>query len=302
MVSRRVVSSLVVSLLVAVSALHAGSLEKEMRSRWLGAWLVTEVESYSDCSGRYTNNRVNGDLVRGRGLRAFEPGELAQVDKVDVKHSRLDLLLSVREPVLIPYAAGPFTLFREASCRIELEVKLPRQVVKRKDADWIDDALERVVERYAREHEAVAAGSWNGRERAPYPDDYEDRLFGYAVWQAETANGEVESKLAVATEHAMRLSDRLSGDPSYMAGFATGVEEARGVGLASCEQKMKVAFVQSRATADPHSSEGAEAAREARGHDDGFNLILALQLMRSLPECFVPVPVRDDGVAYGEPR
>lgn len=281
-------------LLLLVTPSWAGSLEKEIRSRWLGAWVITDVESYSDCSGRYTNNRIHGDLVRGHGLRAFDAGELAKVDKVDVKRSRLDLLLSVREPVLLPYAAGPFTLFREARCRIELEVKLPRSVVKSKDADWIDDALERVVERHARERDALASGSWNEREREDYPEDYEDRLFDYAVWQAETANSDVEAKLAVATDHAMRLTDRLSGDPSYLTGFATGVEEARQLSVANCDQRMRAAFVQSKTSQPADTPEGAADSREARGHDDGYNLILALELMRGLPECFVPVPERDE--------
>ena len=34
--------------------------------------------------------------------------------------------------MLLPTQDGPFTLYREASCRIELEVELPRDLVKSK--------------------------------------------------------------------------------------------------------------------------------------------------------------------------
>ena len=100
----------------------AGSLEKEVKGEWLGAWVVTGVESYSDCGSAHTNNRINGSLVKSKGDHRFQPGELAKINKIDVKKSRLDLLLTLAEPMLIPYQEGPFTLYREAQCKIELEI------------------------------------------------------------------------------------------------------------------------------------------------------------------------------------
>ena len=40
---------------------------------------------------------------------------------------------------------------------------------------------------------------------------------------------------------------------------------------------------------DPQDPANVEK-RTRRGHDDGHNLIVALELMRRLPGCFVPVP------------
>ncbi len=39
-------------------------------------------------------------------------------------------MLSLTEPILVPTPAGPFTLYQELSCKVELEVEIPRDVVK----------------------------------------------------------------------------------------------------------------------------------------------------------------------------
>ena len=45
----------------------ASDLERKLESRWRGTWVVTTVETYSDCLGVYNNNNVNGRLVSSRG-------------------------------------------------------------------------------------------------------------------------------------------------------------------------------------------------------------------------------------------
>ena len=52
----------------------AGDVESSLETRWRGAWVVTEVETYSDCAGLATNNRVSGNLVTGRGRLRFHAG------------------------------------------------------------------------------------------------------------------------------------------------------------------------------------------------------------------------------------
>ena len=85
------------------TAAEASEWQKSLKSRWLGAWVVTTTEGYSDCNGTYTNNRINGNLVKSSGRQVFEAGELAKLDRVDAKRSRLDLHLSLIEPVLLDH-------------------------------------------------------------------------------------------------------------------------------------------------------------------------------------------------------
>ena len=238
---KRILLVLIILSLVPAAA-SAGELQKALKSRWLGAWVVTNVESYSDCSGQYTNNRINGNLVKGRGFYPFEAGELAKLVKVDAKRSRLDLLLAFQEPVLLPTQDGPFTLYREASCRIELEVELPRELVKTKDVAAIEEFLGLVVERHANVNSAQDSSAWNMREIEPYPEDYEITLAEHAVWKANQYNSMVEAKLEIALEETSRIPDRVQNEPDYMTHFLNGVRTARDNRLNSCEHMMGYMF------------------------------------------------------------
>ena len=308
-------SLLVLAVLLALpTGSLAGNLERAVKSRWLGAWIVTGVEAYSDCSGMYTNNRVNGKLVKSRGYYRFQPGELAKLDKIDVKKSRLDLHLSLVEPLLTPYQDGPFTLYRESHCKVELEVMLPREAVKGKDADRIDVILAGMLERHATEAAALRSDAWNEREMGPYPEDYQRTLAEHAVWQTNQENAAVQAKIDHALDVTSRMADRLSSDTNYLAGFAKGVEEARGVDLGGCSSMMAFNLApqrqhdyrahhthdahQARSTRHDAGDEGehdeddedvTKEARESRGHEDGRQLVFGLELLRRLPACFVPV-------------
>ena len=204
-------------LMLALVPVSAGSLQKEMKRRLLGAWVVTGIETYSDCAGMYTNSRVNGSYVRSRGARRFLPGELTKVDNVDAKRSRLDLHLSVAEPVLVPYQDGPFTLYREARCRVELEITIPRELIKAKNVEEIEQGLIKILERFATEDQAWSSPKWNEREVEDYPADYEITLAEHAAWEATMHNHNVQAQLDHAYEVTTRLPDRINGDPSGWA-------------------------------------------------------------------------------------
>ncbi len=267
---------LILSLIPAAAS--AGDLQKKMKSRWLGAWVVTNVESYSDCSGMYTNNRINGDLVQSRGSFNFETGELAKLEKVDIKRSRLDLMLTFSEPLLAPMQDGPFILYNKRSCRVELELELPRALVKSGDVAGIEEFLGLVIERHTNMQSARKSATWNMREIEPYPEDYEITLAEHAVWKANQYNAMVGAKLDIAMQETARVTDRVKNDPDYITHFVSGVETARENQLSSCESMMGYLFGGRYGdTSDP-------------AWRDGRNLVYGLQLIRELPECFVPVP------------
>jgi hypothetical protein len=270
----------------------AADFEGAMESRWRGAWVLTSVDTYSDCAGTYTNNHVNGQLVQGRGRFAFRPGEMAQVQKVDMKRSRLDLLLSLPEPILVSYQDGPFTLYREARCLIELQVELPRPLVAKQSVEGVDQRVLAVVSRHASRQEASRSRGWNRRERDPYPEDYDQTLAEHAAWQAEQANAAVVARIDQAKEESSRISSSINSDPDYLKGFAAGVEAAKALDLSKCQEVLArdPQHVCPLPAQLPASLAGQAQSRYTRGFTDGSRLVFSLESMRVLPRCLVEVP------------
>jgi hypothetical protein len=286
-------------LVFACGTARAGALQDQIDSRWRGAWVLTAAETWSDCQGFYNDNRVNGRLVSGRGRLKFRQGELARVDSIDLKRSRLDLRLTFAEPVLVSRQDGPFTLYDEASCRVEMQVELPREVVKGDDLRDIETLVMQVLDRHAAEDEARAASTWNRRRREPYPGDYQQTLQRYAAWKAEQANAAVQAALDRLVDETSRIPDRINGDPDYMAGFVKGIEAGRSSRPGQCQDLVALssppppvsdrpAFASHASNTDRQAAE--RQARAARGYQDGQRLALGLDAVRRLPGCFAPVP------------
>ena len=287
----------VTAVLLVVAALRvpvvAGELERTLESRWRGAWILTAVDTFSDCAGTHTNNHVNGTLVSSKGRVRFRTGELAQVGKVDLKRSRLDILVGVPEPILVSFRDGPFTLYNEARCLIELNVELPRSLVSNDDANGIDAAIAPVLKRFTSQDEAVQARAFNHRKRDPFPSDYDRTLAEHAVWKAQQANAAIQARIDKALEETARLTDRVTSDPDYLKGFAAGVEAMRAVDFGQCGELMSRDFtnVASAPKQIAVASFGGEAAgRYTRGFQDGQRLVYGLECLLRLPQCMVPVP------------
>jgi hypothetical protein len=272
------------------TAAEASEWQKSLKSRWLGAWVVTTTEGYSDCNGTYTNNRINGNLVKSSGRQVFEAGELAKLDRVDAKRSRLDLHLSLIEPVLLDHRDGPFTLYREARCKIELEVVLPRSVVKSRDVDAVEEALGAILERHATASSAKDSLTWNERVREDYPEDYEETLVAHQIWQVTQTNDAVQAQLDRAYVAAEELSHRVKSEQEYIAGFARGVEDAQNEDLANCPRLLAVDMAGFKRRAAQAADDNPVAAMAARGFQDGRQLVYGLTMIQYLPNCFIPVP------------
>jgi hypothetical protein len=279
----------------------AGDLQRSLELRWRGAWVLTAVDVYSDCAGTHTDNRVSGTLVSSKGRNRFRPGELAQVGKLDVKRSRLDILLGIPEPILVSFRDGPFTLYNETRCLVELDVELPRSLVSGDDVEGIETALKPILRRFASQEEATQSKSWNHRQRDPYPAGYDRTLAEHAAWKAQQANASIQARLDKATEETSRLADRITSDPDYLKGFAAGVETMKAVDLSRCGDLISRDFA-SFAPAPKQLAAafaGEAASRYARGFQDGQRLVFGLESLRRLPQCMVPVPAVPDGRRAG---
>ena len=290
----------IVILMALVPALTlAGKLENALENRWRGAWVVTTVDTYSDCSGVYTNNRVNGRFVDSEGRNRFQPGELAKVKRVDAKRSRLDLHLVVVEPMLTPYEEGPFTLYNETRCFFELEVEIPRKLVKTKNVNAVEEFLSPILLRFPTEGEAKRSRVYNRRERDPYPDDYDGILAQHAIWKAEQSNLAIQAKLERAVNETYRLRERMSSNPEYLAGFARGVEAARTVNLRSCANLMARKLGPSKSYTSTAYGTVAAVSPATKGFQDGKTFVYGLEMIRRLPDCFVHVP--DTSASLSDP-
>lgn len=272
------------ALLLALAAPAAADVEDTLNARWRGQWVLSKVPLHSDCGGFYTDNDLVGSQVRSRGARRFAAGELARVERIDVKRGRLDLFLDVAEPVLEPWRDGPFTLYEEKRCKAQLKVELPPEVVR--DAARAEAAVGELLELFSSPEAAEDSARWNRRRREPFPEDYERTLAEHAAWQAEQTNAAVQRKIEQATEEGARITDRIRDDPEYLQGFAAGVDDARDEHLSDdCGSLLA-------------SSAAGFTDRPPSGHDrdwqsgfeDGQRLVYSLELLRRLPRCFLPVP------------
>ena len=292
MIRRLLAASTLVLLPMAASApAFASDLERRLESRWRGAWVITAVDTYSDCSGTHTNNNVSGTLVNSRGRLRFRPGELAQVGKIDVKRSRIDVFLGLPEPVLTSYQDGPFTLFNETRCLLELDVELPRSLISGDNADGIEAALQALVRRFNSQDEAMQAKDWNHRKREAYPADYDRTLAQHAAWKAQQVNVAIQARIDKAREETSRLDDRVTSDPDYLKGFAAGIEAMRAVDLGQCNDLMSRDFANVAPAPPRVAGFGGDAAgRYTRGYQDGQRLVFGLESLQRLPQCLVPVP------------
>src|SRR4029077_7725993 len=187
-VAQSALAGLLAVLAPGTNPARASDLQRTMESRWRGAWVLTAVDTYSDCGGFHTDNQVSGTLVNSKGRFRFRPGELGQVGKVDVKRSRIEILLSLPEPILTSFRDGPFTLYNENRCLVELDVDLPRSVVSNDDANAVESLLKPILRRLASPDEATGAKTWNHRQRAASPADYDRTLAEHTAWKAKQAN------------------------------------------------------------------------------------------------------------------
>lgn len=283
------ISILLAVFLVVPAISLAGGLDREIENRWAGSWIVTRVEISSDCSGEPTRNRIDGRQIRGGGRHRFSAGELARVTDVDFKGSHIRFQLSLSEPILLARNEGPFTLVRESECAVQLEVDLPREVSRKKDAGALDRHLSWILGRFGSAGEARQSDNWNRRMKEAYPANYESTLIEYAAWKLERLNERTSSRFDTVLEKLSDSARRVSNDPSYLAGFSRGARAARSARFGPCEELLKSPLDEpSRQAARAYPKKGKGQARESRaGFEDGYFLAYGVEFLRRLQGCFV---------------
>jgi hypothetical protein len=265
-------------------------LQHDLEARWRGAWVVTTVETTSDCTSVYTDTDVRGELASGKGRHRFGAGELARVDKLGVKVDRVDLFLDLAEPIFETRTDGPFTLFEERRCRVQLKVDVPKAVVRRADPAAVGDILAQSVEVFTREDEARASPAWNQRQREALPADYPETLERYHAWKVEQERVRLTAVQGRALDELDRLERAIVDDPIYLAGFAAGIAAARDWSTGGCSTLSHHGPSSSPpAPPERHAAEHDRAAWR-RGWEDGRDLAAALAVLRAASDCLAELP------------
>jgi len=283
--SRFVVGIAAVCILLGAFHTTAGELDDKLDGKLRGAWAILEHEVYSSCSGTYSDNRVGSAGVASKANRRFEAGELIKIDKVKVKRSRVDLLTTFSESILVATQDGPFELYHERECKAQLIFEVPRAVIKSKDADAVMAAIGSALTLYPTQSAAFDSTDWNGRERDPYPDDYDLTLARYEIWKAEQTNAAVAAGIEKATAEASDVAEDIERDAEYLDGFAAGAEELRSLDIDDCGRLIDALF--SSFKERPPSD---KKAKWKQGFEDGQSLVFHLRQASELKDCFVPVP------------
>lgn len=262
------------------------AVESALRAGWVGRWVVLRTASFSDCDGGYTNNRLRGTLPGSRGAHRLEPGEVGQVDNLHLRRSRVDLLVGLAEPLRVELRDGPFQLFEQRECRIELQLPAPRSAVRGGDLGQLGALLTAAVEPHPSAAAAAASPLASGRRVEPLPPDHQERWIAYRAWQLEQLGRALRERLATALDRIDRLLAGTARGPSYAEGLLEGARELDREPRADCPELPDLLFSPRRGA--PPAELGEDDRRDwQRGWEDGqrlaFEVALAQRLERCLP-------------------
>ncbi len=271
--------------MMAAAVSSASELGDRLDRELKGGWGVLEVEVYSACGGTYSNNEVGSTGVASKALNRFAAGELAKIDDVKVKRQRVDLLLTLDAPLRVPRMDGPFELYDQRSCRVQLMVYVPRELVKNSDLEGLLTQVKKQITLYSSRENAEISDNWNGREMEPLPDDYEETRHRHAIWKVEQTNAAVRDGIDHALSAAAEAVDDLDDDADYLAGFGEGAEKMGEFPVTNCDSLLSLSFTTYRKSA---SSEKSRTWKD--GWDDGQKLVFHVLLADRLKSCLVPVP------------
>lgn len=257
----------------AAAGVAKADVEGDLRAALVGRYALAKGELVSECSDHFTDMKVvGGRLAGGTGTR-FSSGELLRVDNVHVGAlAGLDVNLSLVEPYRLAFEDGPFELFDQRRCRVQLNFEVPREV--RKDAQKALAAVASVLELFDDAAAAKSAG-WNGRKVEPYPKDWEQTRQEYAAWKATQVNRLVRAKSEQVLDQARRVLAYMASDDDYLWSFAAGAR-ARSDSWSSCEAMLGATFYST-----------GSGGKSSRGWADGQHVAWANHLAHALQECFV---------------
>ncbi len=272
----RTVSIWIVAGVVVSAAAARADVESDLRGELVGRYALAKGELVSECTDHFTDMKVvGGRLTGGTGTR-FEPGELVRIDNVSAgAMAGLDVNLTLVEAFLLSFQDGPFQVYDERRCRVQLNFEVSRDV--RKDVAKALAAVGGVLELYDDAGAAKRAG-WNKRKLAPYPKDWEKTKQAYQAWKLTQVNAAVRAKTAYVLDEAGRVLNYMPGDDDYLFSFAAGAR-ARSDSWSSCEAMLDASFYST-----------GSGGKSSRGWADGQHVAWANHLAHALQGCYLAEP------------
>lgn len=272
----RTLSIWIVAGAVVSAAAARADVESALRGELVGRYALAKGELVSECTDHFTDMKVvGGRLTGGTGAR-FEPGELVRIDNVSSgAMAGLDVNLTLVEPYLLSFEDGPFQVYDERRCRVQLNFEVGRDV--RKDVAKALAAVGGVLELYDDAGAAKRAG-WNKRKVAPYPKDWEKTKQAYHAWKLTQVNAAVRAKTAYVLDEAGRVLNYMPGDDDYLFSFAAGAR-ARSDSWSSCEAMLDATFYST-----------GSGGKSSRGWADGQHVAWANHLAHALQGCYLEEP------------
>jgi len=272
-----------ITLCALCASLWAGKVQDELNRRLQGAWVILDAPVSSTCDGGYTNNKVNGDRILSGDGFLFREGELAQITKVDLKRSRVDVLLQIITPYRISWQDGPFQLYDHRTCQVELLVDLPRDMVRQKQTGSIEAAILQVMKAFSSREDALSSDDYNGRETEPLPANYQQTLADYEEWKREEFNRLLAEEIHKCREQYTMILKDVRESPEYGAGFTRGIREMLRALPFDCDQLARATEFSYKKTI----SSSENATRDYReGYEDGQLLAFYMTRADRLDGCF----------------
>lgn len=264
---------MVLSLCFVAPGIFGGQVQKELNQRLKGAWVILESQVWSVCDSGYTNNKVNDTRVLASSGLAFQPGELAQVVKVDLKRSRVDVHLSLGIPYRVSWVDGPFQLYDHRSCYLELQITLPREMVKKKQTDAIEQKIRKILEVFPSREAAMDSSSFNGRQTEPLPADYDRTLAEYEAWKIEQQNKLTIEEIQKSRQQASYILKSARDSAEYGRGFVRGLRDMTRDFPVDCDTLLNATFFSYKKT----------ISSETRDFKDGYKdgQLLAFHMTRA---------------------
>jgi len=264
--------------------------QEAFAARWQGAWVVTGVETFSDCVGFYTDNVVRGGLLTSRGHHRFAAGMPAHVDSIDVSGDAMRLRMTLAEMLVVSRVHPEFTLRAAARCQVEVQMDAPNGTLGRADLLGMESMLQPVVERYGSMDRAMLVSNFLPADTPVYAAQRNEAVASHEEWKDRQSAEVVDARMDEWVEQTTRLSGQISSDPDYLDGFARGVSAGRSSSVTQCAELMKVepAAQSLRGPASAVAVAASTGKRQkswSRGYQDGLRLAQGLEAIRVLPQC-----------------
>ena len=245
---------------LAAGPVHAERGE-DLQATWHGAFVLTRTPLFSECS--ITSPTTASPVAAWvRQEPALLPGEIATIDKVEVTWTRIDVSLTFLEPFRVTWKDGPYTLYDQHRCRVQLNMDLPRDV--RKDATKASAAIAAMLQSFPSEALARHAAEYNKRKVEAYPAGWERTKAEYETWRVTHLNARIQEKIDTLLRESQDALDRGHDDDEYLKCFGKGARTRSYQSFGSCDSLLNDYFLSSGSCDNQRGYDDGERMADAR--------------------------------------